>query len=209
MHFHEKFLGQRAFKLDYQGLLRLIEKGRCYCVAAACWWFPIFNHIETSLHTPPLPLPILDSPSVIKNHQQLQLPQFILYGFTLFFLFSDAYTISEVTYSWTRNASDSVVVEGESSRLNQYDLLGQTVGQETIKSSTGEPLKWTETVTSLCHFSHPYRKKISIPFLIRTIFTFFCLPDGKPIFNVSVLPFRHTLVPIIAVVFFGEKIKRI
>ncbi|KAK9517695.1 hypothetical protein VZT92_023041 [Zoarces viviparus] len=51
---------------------------------------------------------------------------------------SYAYTISEVTYAWTLNASDSVVVEGESSRLNQYDLLGQTVGQETIKSSTGE-----------------------------------------------------------------------
>ncbi|KAJ0002653.1 hypothetical protein NQD34_007802 [Periophthalmus magnuspinnatus] len=51
---------------------------------------------------------------------------------------SYAYTISEVTYIWTRNASDSVVVEGESSRLNQYDLLGQSVGQETIKSSTGE-----------------------------------------------------------------------
>lgn len=49
----------------------------------------------------------------------------------------DAYTISEVTYAWTLNASASVVVEGESSRLNQYDLLGQTVGQETIKSSTG------------------------------------------------------------------------
>lgn len=55
MHFHEKFLGQRAFKLDYQGLLRLIEKGRCHCVPAACWWFPIFNHIETSLHIPPPP----------------------------------------------------------------------------------------------------------------------------------------------------------
>uniref|UniRef100_A0A3Q3GTN1 Gamma-aminobutyric acid receptor subunit alpha-2 n=1 Tax=Labrus bergylta TaxID=56723 RepID=A0A3Q3GTN1_9LABR len=51
---------------------------------------------------------------------------------------SYAYTISEVTYAWTLNASDSVTVEGESSRLNQYDLLGQTVGQETIKSSTGE-----------------------------------------------------------------------
>lgn len=57
-----------------------------------------------------------------------------------FFFFLDAYTISEVTYAWTRNASDSVVVEGESSRLNQYDLLGQTVGQETIKSSTGKLL---------------------------------------------------------------------
>ncbi|MEQ2289204.1 Gamma-aminobutyric acid receptor subunit alpha-2 [Ameca splendens] len=53
---------------------------------------------------------------------------------------SYAYTISEVTYAWTRNASDSVVVEEESSRLNQYDLLGQTVGQETIKSSTGKIL---------------------------------------------------------------------
>ncbi|XP_061541666.1 gamma-aminobutyric acid receptor subunit alpha-2-like [Phycodurus eques] len=51
---------------------------------------------------------------------------------------SYAYTITEVTYAWTLNASDSVVVEGESSRLNQYDLLGQTAGQETIKSSTGE-----------------------------------------------------------------------
>uniref|UniRef100_A0A3B4D6I0 Gamma-aminobutyric acid receptor subunit alpha-2 n=1 Tax=Pygocentrus nattereri TaxID=42514 RepID=A0A3B4D6I0_PYGNA len=51
---------------------------------------------------------------------------------------SYAYTITEVTYTWTKNASNSVVVEGESSRLNQYDLLGQTVGNETIKSSTGE-----------------------------------------------------------------------
>lgn len=65
--------------------------------------------------------------------------QFTSHGSTLF-LFSDAYTISEVTYAWTRNASESVVVEGESSRLNQYDLLGQTVGQETIKSSTGKSL---------------------------------------------------------------------
>uniref|UniRef100_A0A4W5JMI7 Gamma-aminobutyric acid type A receptor subunit alpha2 n=1 Tax=Hucho hucho TaxID=62062 RepID=A0A4W5JMI7_9TELE len=51
---------------------------------------------------------------------------------------SYAYTMSEVTYVWTSKPADSVVVEGESSRLNQYDLLGQTVGQETIKSSTGE-----------------------------------------------------------------------
>ncbi|XP_062405897.1 gamma-aminobutyric acid receptor subunit alpha-2 [Sardina pilchardus] len=49
---------------------------------------------------------------------------------------SYAYTMSEVTYEWTPNTT--VVVEGESSRLNQYDLLGQTVGRETIKSSTGE-----------------------------------------------------------------------
>ncbi|KAL4641645.1 gamma-aminobutyric acid receptor subunit alpha-2-like, partial [Arapaima gigas] len=51
---------------------------------------------------------------------------------------SYAYTMSEVTYTWTRNASESVVVAEDGSRLNQYDLLGQTVGKETIKSSTGE-----------------------------------------------------------------------
>ncbi|XP_052398887.1 gamma-aminobutyric acid receptor subunit alpha-2-like [Carassius gibelio] len=51
---------------------------------------------------------------------------------------SYAYTTTEVTYTWTKNASNSVVVEEESSRLNQYDLLGQTVGNETIRSSTGE-----------------------------------------------------------------------
>ncbi|MGH0171864.1 UNVERIFIED_CONTAM: hypothetical protein FKN15_062048 [Acipenser sinensis] len=51
---------------------------------------------------------------------------------------SYAYTTSEVTYIWTRNATESVVVAEDGSRLNQYDLLGQTVGQETIKSSTGE-----------------------------------------------------------------------
>ncbi|KAK1175575.1 gamma-aminobutyric acid receptor subunit alpha-2 [Acipenser oxyrinchus oxyrinchus] len=51
---------------------------------------------------------------------------------------SYAYTTSEVTYIWTLNATESVVVAEDGSRLNQYDLLGQTVGQETIKSSTGE-----------------------------------------------------------------------
>lgn len=53
-------------------------------------------------------------------------------------LFSDAYTMTEVTYIWTRNASASVVVAPDGSRLNQYDLLGQTVENNTIKSSTGE-----------------------------------------------------------------------
>ncbi|KAB0401293.1 hypothetical protein E2I00_005904, partial [Balaenoptera physalus] len=50
----------------------------------------------------------------------------------------DAYTTSEVTYIWTYNASDSVQVAPDGSRLNQYDLLGQSIGKETIKSSTGE-----------------------------------------------------------------------
>uniref|UniRef100_A0A673AWR4 Gamma-aminobutyric acid type A receptor alpha2 subunit a n=1 Tax=Sphaeramia orbicularis TaxID=375764 RepID=A0A673AWR4_9TELE len=51
---------------------------------------------------------------------------------------SYAYTKTEVTYIWSRNASQSVDVAADGSRLNQYDLVGQTVGQETIKSSTGE-----------------------------------------------------------------------
>ncbi|MEQ2246426.1 Gamma-aminobutyric acid receptor subunit alpha-2 [Ilyodon furcidens] len=51
---------------------------------------------------------------------------------------SYAYTNTEVTYMWTRNASQSVDVADDGSRLNQYDLVGQTVGKETIKSSTGE-----------------------------------------------------------------------
>ncbi|XP_068195155.1 gamma-aminobutyric acid receptor subunit alpha-2 [Antennarius striatus] len=51
---------------------------------------------------------------------------------------SYAYTNTEVTYTWTRNASHSVDVAADGSRLNQYDLVGQTVGKETIKSSTGE-----------------------------------------------------------------------
>lgn len=50
---------------------------------------------------------------------------------------TDAYTTSEVTYIWTYNASDSVQVAPDGSRLNQYDLLGQSIGKETIKSSTG------------------------------------------------------------------------
>ncbi|XP_033966790.1 gamma-aminobutyric acid receptor subunit alpha-2 isoform X2 [Pseudochaenichthys georgianus] len=51
---------------------------------------------------------------------------------------SYAYTKTEVTYIWTLNASHSVVVAADGSRLNQYDLVGKTMGNHTIKSSTGE-----------------------------------------------------------------------
>lgn len=61
---------------------------------------------------------------------------------------SDAYTKTEVTYIWTRNASQSVDVAADGSRLNQYDLVGQTVGKETIKSSTGEHYTFTTSQTS-------------------------------------------------------------
>uniref|UniRef100_A0A1A8GUQ2 Gamma-aminobutyric acid (GABA) A receptor, alpha 2 n=1 Tax=Nothobranchius korthausae TaxID=1143690 RepID=A0A1A8GUQ2_9TELE len=51
---------------------------------------------------------------------------------------SYAYTKTEVSYIWLRGASQSVVVAADGSRLNQYDLVGHSVGNETVKSSTGE-----------------------------------------------------------------------
>ncbi|XP_072424566.1 gamma-aminobutyric acid receptor subunit alpha-2 isoform X1 [Chiloscyllium punctatum] len=51
---------------------------------------------------------------------------------------SYAYTSTEVNYNWTNEPAKSVVVAEDGSRLNQYDLLGQTVGEELVQSSTGE-----------------------------------------------------------------------
>ncbi|TRY85565.1 hypothetical protein DNTS_020378, partial [Danionella cerebrum] len=51
---------------------------------------------------------------------------------------SYAYTRAEVVYVWTRGAAQSVVVADDGSRLNQYDLLGQTVDSGVVQSSTGE-----------------------------------------------------------------------
>ncbi|XP_023647418.1 gamma-aminobutyric acid receptor subunit alpha-1 isoform X1 [Paramormyrops kingsleyae] len=51
---------------------------------------------------------------------------------------SYAYTRAEVVYVWTRGAQQSVVVAEDGSRLNQYDLLGQTVDSGIVQSSTGE-----------------------------------------------------------------------
>uniref|UniRef100_A0A2K5LM92 Gamma-aminobutyric acid receptor subunit alpha-2 n=1 Tax=Cercocebus atys TaxID=9531 RepID=A0A2K5LM92_CERAT len=82
---------------------------------------------------------------------------------------SYAYTTSEVTYIWTYNASDSVQVAPDGSRLNQYDLLGQSIGKETIKSSTGEYTRMT------AHF-HLKRKIRIVPckncvWVITTVLT--------------------------------------
>ncbi|XP_038673565.1 gamma-aminobutyric acid receptor subunit alpha-5 [Scyliorhinus canicula] len=51
---------------------------------------------------------------------------------------SYAYPTSEVFYTWKNESHKSVVVAEDGSRLNQYDLLHQTVGTEIITSSTGE-----------------------------------------------------------------------
>lgn len=52
--------------------------------------------------------------------------------------YSDAYPKSEMIYTWTKGPEKSVEVPKESSSLVQYDLVGQTVSSETIKSITGE-----------------------------------------------------------------------
>ncbi|XP_022061830.2 gamma-aminobutyric acid receptor subunit alpha-1 isoform X1 [Acanthochromis polyacanthus] len=51
---------------------------------------------------------------------------------------SYAYTKAEVVYVWTRGAAQSVVVAEDGSRLNQYDLMGQSVDSGVVQSSTGE-----------------------------------------------------------------------
>ncbi|CAB1441800.1 unnamed protein product [Pleuronectes platessa] len=53
-------------------------------------------------------------------------------------LSGDAYTRAEVVYVWTRGAAQSVVVAEDGSRLNQYDLMGQSVDSGVVLSSTGE-----------------------------------------------------------------------
>lgn len=54
------------------------------------------------------------------------------------FLFIDAYPNSEVRYEWTNLTEKSVVVAPDGSRLNQYHLIGKTVGTENISTSTGK-----------------------------------------------------------------------
>lgn len=79
-----------------------------------------------------------------------------------FFPAPDAYTKTEVTYIWTRNASQSVDVAADGSRLNQYDLVGQTVGKETIKSSTGEHHMFITSQTSRKEPERKYQMKKSL-----------------------------------------------
>ncbi|XP_069619888.1 gamma-aminobutyric acid receptor subunit alpha-6 isoform X2 [Ranitomeya imitator] len=51
---------------------------------------------------------------------------------------SYAYPKSEIIYTWKKGPLYSVEVPRESSSLLQYDLVGQTVSSETLKSNTGE-----------------------------------------------------------------------
>ncbi|KAK5858836.1 hypothetical protein PBY51_002950 [Eleginops maclovinus] len=51
---------------------------------------------------------------------------------------SYAYPITEIVYTWKKGPLSSVEVPQESSSLLQYDLIGQTVSSERLKSNTGE-----------------------------------------------------------------------
>ncbi|KAM6970551.1 LOW QUALITY PROTEIN: gamma-aminobutyric acid receptor subunit alpha-6-like [Aplochiton taeniatus] len=51
---------------------------------------------------------------------------------------SYAYPMSEIVYTWKKGPLFSVEVPEESSSLLQYDLIGQTVSSERLKSNTGE-----------------------------------------------------------------------
>ncbi|KAI7795634.1 putative gamma-aminobutyric acid receptor subunit alpha-2 [Triplophysa rosa] len=62
---------------------------------------------------------------------------------------SYAYTRAEVVYVWTRGAAQSVVVADDGSRLNQYDLMGQTVDSGVVQSSTGVTTVLTMTTLSI------------------------------------------------------------
>uniref|UniRef100_UPI00398F0ECA gamma-aminobutyric acid receptor subunit alpha-6 n=1 Tax=Pristiophorus japonicus TaxID=55135 RepID=UPI00398F0ECA len=56
---------------------------------------------------------------------------------------SYAYPRSEIIYTWKKGPLYSVEVPNESSSLLQYDLIGQTVSSETMKSNTGEYIVMT------------------------------------------------------------------
>lgn len=70
-------------------------------------------------------------------------------------VFTDAYPVSEVVYTWTQGAAKSVVVAEEGSRLNQYHLIGQTAGTEDIYTSrgTGRPSLRLKLTYSIIHMT--------------------------------------------------------
>ncbi|XP_042195833.1 gamma-aminobutyric acid receptor subunit alpha-6 isoform X2 [Callorhinchus milii] len=62
---------------------------------------------------------------------------------------SYAYPKSEIIYTWKKGPLYSVEVPEESSSLLQYDLVGQTVSSETMKSNTGITTVLTMTTLSI------------------------------------------------------------
>lgn len=67
---------------------------------------------------------------------------------------SDAYPISEIVYTWKKGPLSSVEVPQESSSLLQYDLIGQTVSSERLKSNTGERRRYRVEDSVLKHIQY-------------------------------------------------------
>lgn len=67
---------------------------------------------------------------------------------------------------WTRGAALSVVVAEDGSRLNQYDLMGQSVDSGVVQSSTGrfQPPPRFFMRALLSNESHDKRMQHSRPF---------------------------------------------
>lgn len=61
----------------------------------------------------------------------------ILSVFPIVFAFLDAYTSSEIMFTWRKGPIASVDCPKESMSLLQYDLVGQTLSSEIFKSNTG------------------------------------------------------------------------
>lgn len=57
--------------------------------------------------------------------------------FLIAFAFPDAYTSSEIMFTWRKGLIASVDCPPESISLLQYDLVGQSLSSEVFKSSTG------------------------------------------------------------------------
>lgn len=60
------------------------------------------------------------------------------FGAIYFLLCPDAYTSSEIVYTWRKGLENSVVNPPESSNLLQYDLIGQTLSSKVLKTNTGQ-----------------------------------------------------------------------
>lgn len=74
----------------------------------------------------------------------------------------DAYPMSEIVYTWKKGPLFSVEVPQESSSLLQYDLIGQTVSSERLKSSTGMSFGMYDSVTNVFWFAkHPFLMQTS------------------------------------------------
>lgn len=109
------------------------------------WLYHLYLFFSIHSHSSILPSP---------HHLSFKDP---LKYYTVFFthpslfppLLTDAYPNSEVIYVWTNSTTTSVVVAEDGSRLNQYHLMGQTVGTENISTSTGREnisIPWLLTV---------------------------------------------------------------